>query len=62
MTRSAKQGPFPMLHQATPFSLTSSLLESVVSKEKFPRHDPVILLPIVMMSPRGTHLVKNHES
>ena len=62
MTRSAKQGPFPMLHQATIFSLNSSLPESVVSKEKFPRYDPVILLQIVMVSPRGTYLVKNHES
>ena len=62
VTRSAKQGPFPMLHQATILSLTSSLPESVVSKEKFPRYDPVILLQIVMVSPRGTHLVKNHES
>ena len=62
VTCSAKQGPFPMLHQATLFSLNSSLPESVVSKEKFPRYDPVILLQIVMVSPRGTHLVKTHES
>ena len=61
MTRSAKQGPFAMLHQATLFSLNSSLPESVVSTETFSRYDPVILLQIVMVSP-GTHLVKNHES
>ena len=61
VTCSAKQGPFPMLHQVTLFSLNSSLPESVVSTEKFSRYDPVILLKIVMVSP-GTHLVKNHES
>ena len=60
VTCSAKQGPFPMLHHATLFSLNSSLPESVVSTEKFSRYDSVILLQIVMVSP-GTHLVKNHE-
>ena len=62
MTCSAKQGLFPMIQQATLFSLNSSLPESVVSTEKFSRYDPVILLQIVMVSPGGTHLVKNHES
>ena len=61
VTHSAKQGPFPMLQQATLFSLNSSLQELVVSAEKFSWYDPVILLQIVMVSP-GTHLVKNHES